>query len=87
MVLIGLLLAQGLPGELRHWEALSNTLRAFDLTMLIAAVLLIGNGLALLVMGRGFRPALLAGCAAALILAAGLIGGTLTGILPCASPS
>jgi hypothetical protein len=87
MLALAALLLPGVIGEVRQWDALAEPLRFFDLAFLAAAAVLALAGACLLVPIRRWRAALLAGSAAGLVLGAGLIVGTLLGVIPCAGPS
>lgn len=87
MLALAALPAPGVIGELRQWNALAEPSRLLDLTFLAAAAVLALGGVCLLLPIRRSREALLAGSAAGLVLGAGMIVGTLLGVIPCAGPS
>jgi hypothetical protein len=87
MLVLALVLGPGLPQELSKWEALSDALRIFDVAFLAAVVVLVASAAVLLVWPHGSRAALVGGSAAGLVLAGGLMLGSITGVIPCSGPS
>ncbi len=84
MLALAVLTVPGVVSELRQWEALGEALRAVDVAFLAAASVLALAGVWLLLPVPARRPALFAGSVAALLLGAGQLLGTLTGVIPCA---
>lgn len=87
MLAVALMLGLGLPGALRHWDALAEPLRWLYLAFFAAVLALAAGAVCLLLSARLARAALLAGSGAALVLGAGLILGTLLHEIPCLGPS
>jgi hypothetical protein len=87
MLALGLLLALQPFEELSRWDALAPLLRFFDSTFLAAALILIASGACLLAWARRARVAFFAGAAAALVLGAGMLLGTVVDAIPCMGPS
>jgi hypothetical protein len=84
MLALAALTAPTVVSQLRQWEALGEALRAVDVAFLTAAAVLALAGAWLLLPIPARRPALFAGSVAALLLGAGQIVGTVTGVVPCA---